>query len=61
MFDQFHRNEVVSRNMLAYLVTWIPKLSFPLALEDFRPISLLGCLYKLLAKVLPRRFMGLWM
>jgi hypothetical protein len=33
----------------------IPKVSSPLELKDFRPISLIGCLYKLLAKVLARR------
>jgi hypothetical protein len=36
-------------------VTLIPKVASPLELKDFRPISLLGYLYKLLAKVLARR------
>jgi hypothetical protein len=55
MFDQFHGNEVIPKAMLAYFVALIPKVNSPLELKDFRPISLLGCLYKLLAKVLARR------
>jgi len=55
MFDQFHANEVLPKGMLAYFVTLIPKISSPLDLKDYRPISLLGCLYKLLSKVLARR------
>lgn len=55
MFDQFHANEMLSKCMLAFFVTLIPKVSSPLELKGFRPISLLGCLYKLLAKVLVRR------
>jgi hypothetical protein len=55
MFDQFHANVVLPKSMLAFFVTLIPKVSSPLELKDFRPISLLGSLYKLLAKVLARR------
>jgi len=38
-----------------FFVTLIPKVSSPTELKDYRSISLLGCLYKLLAKVLARR------
>jgi hypothetical protein len=55
MFDQFHANDVLPKGMLAYFVTLIPKVSSPLDLKDYRPISLLGSLYKLLAKVFARR------
>ena len=58
MFDQFHANGVLPKSMLAYFVALIPKVSSPLELKDYRPISLLGCLYKLLAKVLARRLAG---
>jgi hypothetical protein len=44
--------------MLAFFVTLIPKVSSPMELKDYRPISLLGCLYKLLSKVLARRLAG---
>jgi len=58
MFDQFHANERFLKSMLAYFVTLIPKVSSPCELKDFRPISLLGSLYKLLAKVLAKRLAG---
>jgi len=55
MFDQFHGNEVIPKGMLAYFVALILKVSSPMTMKDYRPISLLGCLYKILAKVLARR------
>lgn len=55
MFDQFHANEVLPKGMFSYFVTLIPKVSSPMELKEYRPISLLGSLYKLLAKVLARR------
>lgn len=51
MFDQFHANEVVPRSFLSYFVTLIPKVNNPFTLKEYHPISLLGCLYKLLASV----------
>lgn len=51
MFDQFHQNECVLSYLLSYFVALIPKVSLRFTLGDFRPISLLRCLYKLLAKV----------
>ena len=58
MFDQFYANEVVPKSILSYFVALIPKVSSPIALEDFRPISLLGTPYKILSKVLARRLAG---
>jgi hypothetical protein len=55
MFDQFHGNSCLQRSFLSYFVTLIPKVSTPSSLSDFRPISLLGCLYKIIAKVLAKR------
>lgn len=51
MFDQFHQNECVSSCLLSYFVALIPKVTLQFTLGDFKPISLLGCLYKLLAKL----------
>ena len=39
-------------------VTWfslIPKVENPTAIEDFRPISMVGSLYKIIAKILSSR------
>jgi hypothetical protein len=55
MFDQFHGNSCLPKSFLSYFVTLIPKVSSPVSLSEFRPISLLGCLYKLIAKVLAKR------
>ncbi|MCI39552.1 transposon TX1 putative protein, partial [Trifolium medium] len=50
MFDQFHGNSSLPKSFMSYFVTLIPKVSSPASLSEFRPISLLGCLYKLIAK-----------
>jgi hypothetical protein len=55
LFDQFHANASFPKGMCSYFLTLIPKVASPQALGDFRPISLLGCLYKLVAKVLAAR------
>ncbi|MCH82218.1 LINE-1 reverse transcriptase like, partial [Trifolium medium] len=55
MFDQFHGNATLPKGILSYFITLIPKVYSPQSLGDFRPISLLGCLYKLIAKVLASR------
>jgi hypothetical protein len=56
LFDQFHANANLPKSFSSYFVTLIPKVNSPLALNEFRPISLLGGLYKLVAKVLAKRF-----
>jgi hypothetical protein len=54
-FDQFHGIATLPKSLLPYFVALIPKVNSPFTLGDFRPISLLGCLYKLIAKVLAAR------
>jgi hypothetical protein len=54
-FDQFHGNECFPNCLLSYFLALIPKVHSPQALGDFRPISLLGVWYKILAKVLAVR------
>ncbi|GJZ92483.1 RNA-directed DNA polymerase, eukaryota [Tanacetum coccineum] len=36
-------------------ITLVPKVEDPLTIGDFRPISLIGCQYKIIAKILARR------
>jgi hypothetical protein len=55
MFDQFHGNACLPRGLLSFFITLIPKVARPSSLGEFRPISLLGCLYKIIAKVLAAR------
>ncbi|GAU40168.1 hypothetical protein TSUD_292720 [Trifolium subterraneum] len=55
LFDQFHANDCIPNCLMSYFLTLVPKIKSPQSLGDFRPISLLGCLYKLLAKVLAAR------
>ncbi|GKV49682.1 hypothetical protein SLEP1_g56420 [Rubroshorea leprosula] len=43
------------RGLNSSFLTYIPKKLSPRELKDFRPISLIGCMYKLLAKVLANR------
>jgi hypothetical protein len=54
-FDEFHNYGKLPKGLLAYFITLIPKVSNPYSINEFRPISLLGSVYKLLAKVLATR------
>jgi len=54
-FHQFYGNEVFPKGLLSYFVRLIPKVNVPLLIKEFRPISLLGSLYRLDAKVLNER------
>jgi hypothetical protein len=54
LFDQFYGNASLSKSFSSYCVALIPKVKSPLALNEFRPISLLGGLYKLVTKVLAK-------
>ncbi|GJW03796.1 reverse transcriptase domain, reverse transcriptase zinc-binding domain protein [Tanacetum coccineum] len=45
----------ISRGCNASFVIIIPKVADPIGLGDFRPISLIGCYYKVIAKMLAKR------
>ena len=47
-FENMHTHEVINTTW----VTLIPKLDCPERVSDFRPISMVGCVYKVIAKVL---------
>lgn len=53
--SEFHRNGKLSRGINSTFIALIPKIDSPHRLNDFRPIALVGCLYKILSKVLANR------
>ncbi|KAL4383150.1 hypothetical protein GQ457_15G021490 [Hibiscus cannabinus] len=55
---KFYKGEVEDWSFNHSFIVLIPKCQNPVNLEDYRPISLVGSVYKLLSKVLARR-MGL--
>jgi hypothetical protein len=53
--SEFHRNGRLSKGLNSTFIALIPKVDNPQRLNDYRPISLVGSLYKILAKVLANR------
>lgn len=53
--SEFHRNGRLSKGINSIFIALIPKIDNPQRLNDFRPIALVGYLYKILAKVLANR------
>jgi len=56
--SEFHRNGKLSKGINATFIALIPKVDCPQKLNFFRPISLVGSLYKILAKLLANRLRG---
>nr|KYP55936.1 Transposon TX1 uncharacterized [Cajanus cajan] len=55
MVKEFHANGKLPKGTNSTFITLIPKVDDPQSLDDYRPISLVGCLYKILAKILANR------
>jgi hypothetical protein len=53
--SDFHCNGKLSKALNSTFIALIPKVDSPQRLNDFRPTSLVGSLYKILAKVLANR------
>nr|KAJ0222973.1 hypothetical protein LSAT_V11C200055230 [Lactuca sativa] len=51
----FEQNAHLAKGCNPSFITLIPKVSDPISLADYRPISLIGCMYKMIAKVLAIR------
>lgn len=54
LFD-FHRNGKLEKGINSTFIVLIPNVKNPQQLSEFRPISLVGCMYRILAKVLANR------
>ncbi|KAL8526218.1 hypothetical protein ACS0TY_015437 [Phlomoides rotata] len=53
--EEFHRNGKIVRGLNASFIILIPKKDSPQRLEDYRPISLISGVYKIIAKTIFRR------
>ncbi|GKV32990.1 hypothetical protein SLEP1_g41549 [Rubroshorea leprosula] len=53
--DDFHRNGKLDRGVNSSFIVLIPKVTNPQKIEEFRPISLIGVMYKVIAKLLANR------
>ncbi|KAK2654188.1 hypothetical protein Ddye_014044 [Dipteronia dyeriana] len=53
--NEFHTDSTVVRVLNRSFIALIPKVGNPMTLKDFRPISLVSLMYKVLAKVLANR------
>ena len=51
-FDHFHRSLEFERSLNASFLSLIPKKNNALNIKDFRPISLVGSVYKLSRRIL---------
>ncbi|RVX05720.1 Transposon TX1 uncharacterized 149 kDa protein [Vitis vinifera] len=58
VFAEFHRSGIINQNTNASFIVLIPKKSLSKRISDFRPISLITSLYKIIAKVLSGRLRG---
>ncbi|XP_058762006.1 uncharacterized protein LOC131635401 [Vicia villosa] len=51
----FHKYGRLSKAIISSFLTLIPKCDNPLGLDEFRPICLVGCVYKVISKLLASR------
>jgi hypothetical protein len=54
-FSHFHATGRLVKDGNSSFIVLVPKKENPERVEDYRPISLIGCAYKILAKVLCNR------
>ena len=52
---EFHRNGKLPKGVNSTFIALIPKVDSPQWFNDFHPISLVGCMYNVLAKVLSNK------
>ena len=54
-FEEFYQYSKFEKSFNATFIFLIPKKNYASNIRDFRPISLVGSMYKILAKVLANR------
>ncbi|KAJ9544963.1 hypothetical protein OSB04_024670 [Centaurea solstitialis] len=54
----FETNRLIIPGSNSSFISLIPKVSDPLTLDDYRPINLIGCVNKIISKVLAERLKG---
>nr|KAJ0204677.1 hypothetical protein LSAT_V11C500258210 [Lactuca sativa] len=52
---EFEKTGKIDRGSNSSFIILVPKITDPNTLDDFRPVSLTGCLYKIISKVLAKR------
>jgi len=57
--NEFHRNGKLIKGVNSTFIALIRKVESPQRLNDFRPISMVGCMYKVLAKVLANKLQAI--
>lgn len=60
VFAEFHSRGKFEKGFNANFVSLIPKKTGAMDVKDFRPISLIGGIYKIISKVLANRFKSIW-
>lgn len=55
VMTEFHQNGKIVKGANSSFMVLIPKKTNPMKISDFRPISLIGCIYKVLSKVLANK------
>ncbi|GKV12840.1 hypothetical protein SLEP1_g23934 [Rubroshorea leprosula] len=53
--QEFHKNSKMVRGLNSSFIVLVPKVDNPQKIEEYRPISLIGVIYKILAKILANR------
>ena len=58
VFAEFNRSGIINQSTNVSFIVLLPKKSVTKKISDFRPISLITSLYKIIAKVLSGRLRG---
>jgi hypothetical protein len=60
VFREFHASGKFERSLNATFLALIPKIPGAVDPKDFRPISLVGSIYKIIAKILANSLRWCW-